>query len=342
MAEPEDSNVPTMPIEEAAQDWFLRLASGDVTETDLAAFAAWRDADPRHRIAYDEVRDIWNDLGGLRTAFAHPGETAATDDTPSQGAAPASWRRAPTPRRAGVFRHPAFLGGLAAACLVLLVVSVAEITAWLRADHRTGVGEQAAVTLPDGSIAYLNTDTAISLAYSDDNRQVSLLHGEALFQVANDPTRPFVVFAVRGRTIATGTAFSVRDKGDSATVTVTDGAVVVSSPASDQRSRVTVNAGTQVSYAAGDAPGPVGHVDVVSATAWRGGSILIDGLPLAQAFAEVDRYVPGRILLLADTARLEPVTARLSIRTIDNALNALARTHGLSITRVTGYLTIVR
>lgn len=332
---------PTTPIEEAAQGWFLRLASGGVSATDLDAFRAWRDADPRHRAAYEEIRDLWNDMDGLESAFAPTGRTAIVRDAPVRATSSTARVRRQSGRRTTIW-HGGLAAGLAAACLAFLVVFVGDVPTRVMADHRTGVGEQAEVRLPDGSIAYLNTDTAISVEYAADGRRVSLLRGEAWFDVAKDPNRPFAVRALEGRAVATGTSFVVRDRGETATVTVTEGSVAVSSPASDIGSRVLISVGERVSYAKGAAPGPVGQADIASAAAWRKGMIVIDGLPLDQAIAEIDRYLPGKILLVADTSGLEPVTARLSLRTLDSGLKALAATHGLAVLQVAGYLTIVR
>ncbi|WP_422368580.1 FecR family protein [Pelagibius sp.] len=330
-------------IEDTAQDWFVRLASGEVSETDLAAFRAWCEADPRHSRAFSEIRDLWNDIGDLETAFAGSDEMPAANAVSSRGKTPAARSLPPRHRRfTGPLRRPTAIAGLATALLAALVVLVIDLPIWLMADHRTGVGEQSTVTLPDGSLAYLNTDTAISVTYSKAGREVSLLSGEALFEVAKDPARPFAVLALQGRATATGTAFVVHDRGTTATVTVTEGSVDVVSPISDPGSRVAVKAGQQVSYVKGGKPGSVGQVDLRLATPWRNRAIIIDSLPLTQAIEEIDRYLPGRILLLTDTSGFEPVTARLSLDAVDSGLNALADTHQLSVTRITNYLTILR
>ena len=77
-------------------------------------------------------------------------------------------------------------------------------------------------------------------------------------------------------------------------------------------------------------------------TAWRDGVVAVEGLAFERALAEIDRYRPGRILLWTDGSALEPVTLRLSIAALDEGLDALAATHGLTVTRVTDYLVILR
>jgi transmembrane sensor len=326
MTQPSDPHPPNDPIYVVARTWFLRLGSGAVSRADLARFEAWRDEDSRHALAYDEVRAAWNDAEDLRAAFA-----------PSV----ARIRR----REKAIGRRGAIVGGLIAAGIALFVASALDLPTRLEADYRTGSGQQAEVSLPDGSIAVLNTDTAIAVDFSH-HRRVSLLRGEVWFKVAKDRARPFEVLALKGQSTALGTEFAIRDRTDTATVTVNEGAVLVTSPAdaggaAAPPSSATLRAGDRVSYRKGAAPGPIQRANAVAAPAWRHGLIAIDTAPFADAIAEIGRYHPGRILLLADTAQLQPVTARLSLASIDSGLDALAATHGLKVTRITRYVTII-
>lgn len=320
-------------IGEAAQDWLLRLTSGDVTAAELESFEAWRAADPRHRAAYEEVRALWTGIDGLRPAFA-----------PAVAPTPAPARPARRGRGLALGRRIFAIGGLVAACLLLLMAAGPH-PAGLLADHRTAAGEQATVMLPDGSVALLNTATAIDVDFSPARRQVRLLYGEALFEVRPDRARPFDVLAADGRTRAVGTAFAVRDAEDGATVTVAEGTVAVRSPAEPPppgAPPARVEAGQQVTYGRGRPPGPVRALDAAAATAWRDGVIAIRNQPLAAALAEIGRYLPGRILLLRDTSGLAPVTARISLEDVDSGIAALAATHGLSVTRLGRFLTVLR
>ncbi|MAO54653.1 MAG: iron dicitrate transport regulator FecR [Rhodospirillaceae bacterium] len=327
---PMDSTMPTGgdahpdAIDDAAQDWFLRLREPGATEADRRAFDTWYAADPRHAHVYDEIVALWRDIAPLDPALADGRRTPANDN------------------RARRF----VLGGLIAACLALFAVGAAwDLPIRLQADNLTAVGEQREVTLPDGSVAFLNTDTAIAVDFSGPGRRVTLLKGEALFKVAKNTARPFDVEAVDGRARAVGTAYAVRDLGDRAQVTVTEGTVRVTSPiGEDLESAVTLTAGDRVTYRRGGAPetierSPTGET---SALAWQRGMIVLDGTRLDDALAEIGRYRPGKILLLADPAKVQPVTARLAISALDGGIRALAATHGLTVTQVTDFLMIVR
>lgn len=320
-------------ISDAAQDWFLRLRSADMSAEDRRRFEAWRDADPRHADAWREVRAMWSEIGDLELAFAPHGRIS-----PTSAAAPR--RRWLSPG----WRWGAAVAGLAACLLVFVVVAPAtmHLPTRLLADHGTAVGEQRTVALPDGSRAYLNTDTAIDVTFSDRRRVVKLLHGEAMFEVAKDEMRPFDVLALDGKATAVGTAFAVGIAGERATVTVTEGVVRVTSPDGSFDGASTLLAGQQVSYQQRGTPSAVRTLDAEAATAWRRGAIAIRDRSLADALAEIGRYRPGRIVLLGNGARYAPVTARLSLADVDGGIDALAATHGLTVTRVTDFLLIVR
>jgi len=348
-ARPRDRVPEQEAIDDAARDWLLVLSSAEATEHDRARFQQWLDADARHREAFETLRGLWHGIDDLEDAFAGARRVASEQPAPTTDpAAPPAASAARTGPVASRPRRRAAWSAAAAACLVLALGAATDWWTALVADHRTGVGDQARITLPDGSVAWLNTDTAIDVEYGGDQRRVTLLHGEARFEVSPDAGRPFAVHAQEGRSAALGTAYTVHDQGDGATVTVSEGTVEVRSPAGqggeDPRpagARRIVNAGEQVRYATGAPPGPVRAADLQAETAWRRGFVAIDGMPLADALAEIDRYRPGRIVLLDATAADEPVTARLSIDSIDHGLEALAATQDLAVTRVTGYLVLV-
>ncbi|GAB4394661.1 MAG: FecR domain-containing protein [Kiloniellaceae bacterium] len=322
---------------DAASDWLLRLTSGSASQGDMAAFRAWCDADSRHAAAFAEVRQMWNDVEALAPAMtgAAPSRPAASRATGGIADFP---RRGP--RAVPRFRRLA--AGLMAAGLAALAVFAADLPTRLRADYRTVEGERMSVTLPDGSTAHLNTGSAISLAFSEDAREVALLRGEALFEVSRDPARPFRVTALEGAAIALGTVFAVQARDDRALVTVVEGRVGVVSPEPGSGKRAVLIRDQQVSYRAGQAPGPLREVDADKLTAWRRGVLFIEGLPLEAALREIDRYHPGRIFLLAGSEGGEPVSARIALDRIDSGIKALAATHGLSVTHLSDFIVVVR
>ena len=316
----------------AARDWVVHLTSGDPTAEDLRRLKSWLAQSPSHREAFEKERLFWQRLGGLAAASG-PRTWGEARGGAGEG------RRAR--RRTG--RRLLAAGGMAA-CLAAFVLFGDWLGTALRADHRTAEGEQETVTLPDGSRVHLNTDTAVVVAYGEAERRVGLLRGEALFEVSADPARPFRVTAAGGVVEAVGTAFVVRGGGAAASVAVTEGRVRVTSPAEDSPARATVLAarGQRTGYRSGRPPRPAEAFDPATAAVWRQGLIVIDDLPLDRALAELDRYRPGRIVLMAGGGDYRAVSGAFDVGNVDAAIAGIAATHGLSVTELTPYLLILR
>ena len=321
------------PTVDAARDWVVRLTSGEPTTEELNRFKSWLGESPLHRETFERERQFWQSLGSLEAASGPQtwGPHAAGAEGPVA-------RPSTRPRWRAVAA-----AGLAAACVGLFVLSGDWLTATMLADHRTAEGELLAVDLPDGSTAHLNTDTALTVPFDDNERRIGLLRGEALFEVSADPQRPFRVEATDGVAEAVGTVFVVRHGDDTASVAVLEGQVRVTSPVEVESpsARVLVDRGELTHYAKGAPPSAAEPFDLQTAAAWREGVIVIEDLPLDRAISELDRYRPGRIILMDAGAGYRSVSGAFDLETIDAAVAGLAATHGLSVTEVTPYLLIL-
>ena len=170
----------------------------------------------------------------------------------------------------------------------------------------TAVGERSNITLDDGSEIKLNTDSKVVVQFSHDQRRLQLIKGEAFFDVAKNPNRPFVVLTESSRITAVGTAFSIDISSDNDTeVLVTEGRVKVDRlPAESastknniktvkvqKASPVYLNEGQQVLLNYNSAKVSYND-DIDAALAWREGRIIFTGQSLATAVREIDRYIP--------------------------------------------------
>jgi transmembrane sensor len=320
---------------QVARELVLRLASGDITREQMTALRGWLAADRAHQAAFEAERAVWRGLAPLRDSLAH------SLATPS---------RAPMAARSGVLsltrRHARWVaaGAALAACLILFVMA-GDIITRLRADHVTGVGEVAQFKLPDGSIAVLNTYSAISVRYAGAERHIDLLRGEAWFKVRKDAEHPFRVYARDGVAEAVGTAFGVRRGDDKVTIAVTEGVVAVMAAEqarSSEPQSVKVSAGLQASYALGHAPGAAAAFDARAAFAWRRRHIEIDDMPLRAAIDELNRYRSGRIVLLDGTHGEAHVSGVFAVDQLDQGIEGLAATQGFRVSYLTPYLMILR
>jgi len=270
-------------IEQTAADWLARRYGG-FSPAESATFAAWLADDPRHAAAIADLEAAWR-------VVSSPGASG-------QGAI-AQARHHVRERHRARRRRRAAIASLSLAAAALLMLT------WLP-FHRPGSdAAQAPVrivqrpdlrTLPDGSTMQLNAGTEIVPAFASEKRLVRILRGEALFTVAHNPARPFVVAAGGVEVKAVGTAFSVRLDPAQVDVLVTEGTVAVAAivpaatePAAGSRpvDPLLLPAGHRsvVPLAAGTVPtiARVTPTEMAAALAWRDRRIEFTRTPLADA-----------------------------------------------------------
>ena len=272
-----------------AAAWFTRLSRRRVSTDDVRAFSAWR-RDPDNARAYQRVEAVWTaseTLSADADISALTAEALARPDKPE---------RART-RNAG-FLKP--LGGVAVALAVVLGAGLWVVNRPL--DYATAVGEQRTLRLEDGSRVILDTDTRLQVRLSADARSVTLVRGQAFFDVEGDPERPFTVSAGGTRVTAIGTRFDVRRLGDGARVVLVEGRVAVRD-ADTPKGDWALRPGQQVVTTARRPA--VTPVDAVRATSWTTGRLIFDGVPIRDAVAEVNRYSERKLALRDEIARLE-------------------------------------
>lgn len=308
---------PSTDPDEAALDWFVRRAGGPLAAADEAVFQAWLAADSAHFAAFARHQDDWRALDalpadGLRTLRQNLADDKAAAARAAQTA----------PRRQAWWRELAAWAPQGALAAVALMVSCGAYLGWnlwqqqalFTQTFATARGQQLEVSLPEGSHLRLDTLTTAEVAIYRGHREVRLPQGQAMFQVAGDPSRPFDVLAGPLRITVVGTRFSVRYTPGvpgraGVQVAVEEGRVRVAraerSAAGD--AAVELVAGQQI---ASDMTGLLGAVSAVPAAGvapWRESRVSFDDTPLDQALAEFGRYGPVHL-----TVR-EPAVAALRV-----------------------------
>ncbi|HVI33750.1 FecR family protein [Phenylobacterium sp.] len=279
-----------------AAAWFARLGRQAVTTDALRAFRDWRRT-PANAQAYAEVERTWAKAGTL------------AQDPEIRAATHAALDRRPRSRTAGLPRGPLAWGAAGLAALAL--AAALRFGPGLAAPaYDTGVGEQRLVVLEDGSRVRLNTDSRVRIRFHDDRRRVELVRGQAFFEVAHDPARPFTVDAGAADVRALGTRFDVRRLDGTVQVTLVEGSVRVQADAAraddETHAAWTLAPGQQLTVAPGRAAAPR-PADTAGATSWTTGRIVFRETPLAAAVAEVNRYAPHKISLEAPALAAAPV-----------------------------------
>lgn len=277
---------------------------GPLSDDEQRALEAWAGADPRRAGAYAKARAVSLHFDRARAL----GEDFRPDLHPA-----ATWRT----------RRRLVLGGVG-----LAASAVFGLFGYAAYEHRhriaTPKGDVRRVALADGSAVTLNTDSAVRPRLEAEIRQVELVHGEALFDVAKDSTRPFVVFAREVRVRAVGTSFVVRALPDRPVEVLVREGVVEVSRGEGPPVRLQADQTVTVEPARALQPRRLATGQAERATAWRQGLLDLNGLTLAQAAHEYERYTDRRIYLADPEMGQMKVTGLFSINNPDGFARAAA------------------
>ncbi len=304
-----------------ASEWLVEFRTGEARLEKRRAFQDWLDASPEHVRAYLELTSIWEDSSGLdrerrldleSMVAASRAETNVVDlaESDDSGNASSRARRTHAVVNASARRRFAF-----AASVVLLLGAAIGAWGWStlrQGTYTTDVGQQQTLALPDGTTVELNADTRIRERYTATWRRVELLRGQALFRVAKDAARPFIVVSNQTTVRAVGTEFDVRRSTERTIVTVLEGRVAIQPPAlsrAEPPSRSAPEAGKN--YTPGDllltagqqttvtahAVAPPTRTNVTIATAWTRQKLIFEATTLADAAEEFNRFNARKLLV---------------------------------------------
>ncbi|OJU18943.1 MULTISPECIES: FecR domain-containing protein [unclassified Sphingomonas] len=262
-------------IRAAAAAWVVRLdaAPGDPSLRDDAD--RWIDADPRHAVAFAEAQLAWEAAPHIRLRDEEGQDEEAT--APEEALVPA----APM-----ISRRAVGLGLLAASAVG--AVGLGRLLLPGEERRATTRGEQSLTRLADGSSIRLNTATTLAISLSRARRKVRMIEGEALFDVARDPRRPFIVDLGDAEVRVIGTSFNIRKRADRTELTVTRGLVAVSDV---EGQSIRVGAGETTLIRPGVlAVADPGEALIRQRTAWQDGVIELNDETIEEAVAEFNRY----------------------------------------------------
>jgi transmembrane sensor len=325
-------------LEEAAE-WLVEFDAGDADPTARQRFDTWLRASPEHVRAYLELLPLWEE--GAAPAPRDAGAEAliawgrqSDNVVPITDAASSSPQVEQTP---GFNMHRR----VAAAAAVLLIGAAAISVTWLTAIrdpvYVTDIAEQRSIALSDGSVVDMNARSSIRVRFTDGQRNVDLLQGQALFRVAKDHARPFVVASDGTHVRAVGTQFDVHRRASGTTVTVLEGRVAVlrdtdaapplvdgfgQAPRAGPTTAATdpslagaifVSGGEQLIVTAQAAVSLApARTNLAAATAWTQRRLVFDATTLADVAEEFNRYNTRRIVLRDTALERFPITAAFS------------------------------
>lgn len=299
----------TLAARAEAAAWMARLRGPDRAPEVDRGFRRWLQASAEHERAFEALSDRIEVLERLRTR------------TPQK-----HWHR-PTPRSGQVWSRALLVAATIAAVMLVVVLYP------LFSGVSTAVGEQRTLVLEDGSRIYLNTNSKVHIDYDARYRRLALDRGEALFEVAKDAQRPFIVEAGDRHVRALGTTFVVRRDSNAISVMLVEGKVEVvpQREAGEHAASSTVLLPGQRLTVPSEAPPIIDAPAIERVTAWRQGQVAFADAPLAEAVEEMNRY--SAVKIIVDTDEVADVRVGGFFRMGDSAsfARAVAQTYGFDV-----------
>jgi transmembrane sensor len=318
-------------ISEEAAGWLIRLEDDGGPECQLR-FKEWLEHSPSHMEEFLLITAAYRELDGVDAqraidveryiqtlrANAQGNVSSLIRETPSRPEATGQSRPGKAKSGSSAMisqrgQRRVLLGGIAASIIVGLLAWHWPFTHGVE-HFETGLGEQRAVKLEDGSVIQLNTRSRVEARYSASSRDIRLLDGEAMFAVERDPGRPFRVITDTANILAVGTQFNVYRREDGTTIAVVQGRVRVTTEANDgvavtadpARANAVV---AEASLAAGEEARVgrdgrvvrVAHPAVAQAVAWRQRKLDFRGATLDEVATEFNRYNRVQIQIVSET-----------------------------------------
>lgn len=377
---------PNRQIVEEASTWFVAFRTGDVCAEERQDFHDWLKRSPEHVRAYLEIASVYSDIPEPESGRTPEALIARAISSPELnvhalnrcdkaglGSKPS---HSDVQHTQPVRRRP-WASRMAAAASILLLACAGVWFHSQRNTYDTDVGEQRSITLADGSIIELNARSKVRVAFGDRQREVQLLQGQALFRVAKDHSRPFIVHAGSTSVRAVGTQFDVYRKSSGTIVTVLEGRVAVVSDASgraagaatdpiaqrlpgsasstlqaertvspstpvlrtEQRAEVLLVAGEQMSLTPGHAR-KIEQPNIAAATAWTERQLVFDGMPLAEVIEEFSRYTPQRFVIDSPQLAGLKISGQYTSTSPESLLRFLSLQEGVVVAEIDGQIHI--
>jgi transmembrane sensor len=308
----------TTSVLEQASHWWELLHSDSASSSDHREFGEWVARSPERVEAYLQTARLAKAIKSNRLIWpSTPAEVLIREAKASpETVLPFSTTRVSAPVDRSEARQVKRRFAWAAAAVLLIGVTLALFVLETPQKFTTALGEQRSMLLPDGSRATLNTASTIEVIMQKGRREVRLVQGEALFEVAHDAARPFVVRAGNALLKDVGTQFNVDIRSNGTTVTVVEGQVAVDSAATSESTAaqaghgvgdtvpaLILGANDRVVVTPAGVGAPQRGVNVAASVAWTQRQLMFEHRRLSEVAEEFNRYNKDRIDI--DSAELE-------------------------------------
>ena len=301
---------PTARDEQAAY-WYLKLQDPHVSAEDIQGAIAWQ-AVPENRAAFERIENFWR-------AWPEVSAIGLGAESLKRTRPRVSWQVA------------ASIVAIVSVALWALIGMRGYFKEPSVQEYASSVGQLRSIHLEDGTEVTLGGATSIRVNFAHDVRRVVISDGEALFSVAKDAARPFIVDFASGSAQALGTSFNVHRGPDGATITVLEGTVQVSPPSWRPSTSVVLEAGKQVAADLNGAIGEIRKVNPQQATSWHSGNMVFVDRTLRSIVADLNRYSSEPVTLVSTDIADMRVSGNIKLDQIHTWLRALEPAFGIDV-----------
>lgn len=294
-------------VSEEATEWWLQLEGQEMSRDRREAFVDWLRESPVHVAEMLRVASVHNALEQFESWTRIATEGSGSDEVVVALHAADTAASTKARRLRNSWPIAAAVAGLALVTVLLLPVLRGQVM-------ETDRGERREVVLADGSVVQIDPESRLRVRFEEHTRRVVLDAGRALFKVAKNPDRPFLVEADATTVRAVGTAFGVERRPQGVVVTVSEGKVAIEGKAAVV-APAFLTANEQVTVSSGGSATPVRKVDSARALAWADGRLNFENTPIREVVAQFNRY--NSIQLHVEDGEL----ARRPISGVFNAAN---------------------
>jgi transmembrane sensor len=330
-----------------ATEWFVSLHGSNVSIEMRQAFAEWLRRSPIHIEEFLRVTALHGDLRCLAELenldvdkLLLNVDLRNVDDNliPLSNFHELAEAGFDTPLRNGDAPRRRRLG-IRSSIVLIIAITFVVVGMWLfeapamlekpEERYRTAVGEQLSATLADGSHMELNARSNLRATVSKDVRELHLEDGEALFRVAKNPTLPFRVYTSQATIEAKGTQFDIDASGGATVVSLIEGHVLVTTPAS----AITLNPGEQVSIPAHSSNVLTAHaVAMKSVIAWTEHRLVFEDAPLSSVVVQFNRYSLRPFAIEDSSIRELRITGSFNSEDTESFADSLSAAGALQVT----------
>lgn len=324
--------------------WIVRLRSDRCVAADKRQFSDWIEAAPENALAFDQVLDTWQCAGFVDANLGEENLDEENLDEENLGAEnkehkehreDKGYNQPETPSKISRFANWQFIGAMAATLFLAVAVVFWQnnpSNTIYQDSFSTAAGEFAEVTLPDGSKIELNTKSQLKVKFDDDSRKLTLLSGEAYFDIYSDSKRPLIVDLGDAEVTVVGTEFNILKKSDNSHIIVTEGRIKIAEKSAHEQVAVNkafVSAGQQVNVFKRTGLGLVMPKHNTQEINWRERTLVFQETKLQHALEELNRYLEEPIDASDESLAYSRVSGTFSLEEPNTTLAAIIETFAI-------------